>query len=488
VDGNEFAKLVRAGKDKLRVDRVVVIAGETKLRGQGILRIEPGTLEIDLTLVGRTIPDHSRVTTKKDAWSMSGVIEGVLPFNCDNVSPGGSNRSQNGILTITRRLHPIELVTASPDSPKSKHRRARLMRQLGFKPDKGKADRSFEFEATIVDCLLPAANARTTTTKNNEFLGESSSVALNTFSGELSRARYALIGDRKNSDLNIYLRSRDEHPSTGATNDWRLFRAFLAAFAFVTGVQPWPFRITYSHDGQDYSDTIRGAVRPPRTSLSALNEAIGLQEPQAFGDAIKAATEYLEPETALTRELIHLLFLFREAGKESVQLEIRILAVCTLLESLIRTIFDKICLRSTKATDAIDRKRFERLKEQLLKRAASLLRKTNAREHARICARIKDAAEFQMQDMFKAVAHELDISWDQTMRPLFSEWKQARNPSAHGRFKPDFEEVSDPQKATEKMFFGLSRIAAGFNMILLKLFGYSGIYCASRLEDKYARL
>jgi hypothetical protein len=488
MDANEFAKLVRTGKDKLRVDRAIVTAGDAKLRGQGILRIERDKLEIDLTLVGRTIPGHGRVTTKKDLWSMSGVIDGVLPFRCDNVSPGGGNRSQNGIFTITRRLHPIELVTESPDSPKAKRRRARLRRQLGLKSREDETDWSFEFEATIVDCPLPAANAQTTKTQVNEFLGDSSSVALDTFSGELARARYALIGVRRNSDLKIYLRSKDEVRSTGAPADWRLFHAFLAAFGFVTGVQPWAFRITYSHDGVDYSDTIRGASKPPRTSFSALNQAIGFQDPQAFAAAVRAATEHLEPDTDLSRELIHLLFLFREAGKDSVQLEIRILAVCTLLESLIRTIFDKLCLRSTKASDAIDRRRFDRLKKQLLKRATSLLTKRNSREHARICARIKDAAEFQMQDMFKAVAHQLSIPWEQSMRPLFSEWKEARNPSAHGRFKMDFDEVSDPQKAAEKMFFGLSRLAGGFNMILLKLFGYSGVYCASVLEDKYARL
>ncbi len=488
MNAEDFVELVRSGKDKVRVDNVTVTAGSTKLRGRGLLRIETDKLEIDLTLIGRTLPGHTRVTTKKDLWRMSGIIGGHVPFRCDYVSPGGNTRSQNGILTITRPLHPIELVTEPPDSPRAKRRRTRLLRQLGLKPGDDETDRSFEFKATIIDCPLPAVNARTTTTRANDFLGESSSVASDTFSGELTRARYALVGDRKGRDLKIYFRSKGGVKSAGDDGDWRFFRSFLAAFGFVTGVQPWPFRVTYSRGGHDFSDTVQAALKPSRTPFSALSEAIGLQQPQAFGAAIRAATEFLEPDTLLNRKLTHLLFLFREAGKDSVQLEIKILAVCTLLESLIRTLFEGVCLRNSKAPDVIDGERFSRLKEQMLKRAARLLTAKNPREHQRLCDRVRDAAAFQIQDMFKAVAHELNISWAERMQPLFSEWKRARNPSAHGRFRPDFEQRGDEQKSAEKVFFGLSRIAGGFNMILLKLFGYSGLYRASTFEDKYSKL
>ncbi|PYL24564.1 MAG: hypothetical protein DMF37_07200, partial [Verrucomicrobia bacterium] len=61
-------------------------------------------------------------------------------------------------------------------------------------------------------------------------------------------------------------------------------------------------------------------------------------------------------------------------------------------------------------------------------------------------------------------------------------------PSAHGRFKTDINDGNADQKTVEEMFFGLSRIAGGFNMILLRLFGYSGPYRASALEDKYRNL
>src|ERR1700682_604528 len=108
----EFAALVRAGNEKLRVDNVVVNAGGVKLHGRGVLRIGPEELEIDLTLSGRQAPPEARqIITRKDAWRLSGLIDNHLRFRCDNVSPGGKGRWRNGIVTITRTLHSIELVS-----------------------------------------------------------------------------------------------------------------------------------------------------------------------------------------------------------------------------------------------------------------------------------------------------------------------------------------------------------------------------------------
>ena len=129
------------------------------------------------------------------------------------------------------------------------------------------------------------------------------------------------------------------------------------------------------------------------------------------------------------------------------QTEIEILALCALLEGLIRTLFAEMRL------GAGTKEKFPRV-----------------------------------QDAFKAVAQKLKIPWKETMEPLFVEWRRARNPSAHGDFPVEIATDSDKQKSVEQMFFGLSRIAGGFNMILLKLFGYLGIYRASALEDKYQRL
>jgi hypothetical protein len=486
VSPDELTTLIRDRRGQLRVDDVIINAGEAKLSGRGMLIFDRENLEIDLTLSGKNVPAHGRVITSKDFWRLSGFIAGELPFRCNTVSPGGRMKSSNGIVTITRSLNPIELVVDKRDSSKASRRRSAATRKLGFKPVRHKlaTDCPFRFEATIVDCVLPAANGGTTTTWNNDFLGESSRQSLDTFSGETTAARYALITASNGNDLNIYFESKQGFESVSEEGDWRKFRTFLGALAFLNGVHPWPFRIRYWRDGHLLSELLRAPRRPARTDYSALSEAVGFNKPDAFGLALKSAAESLEPDTHLNRQVTHLLFLFREGGKESIQLEIRTLACCAVLESLIRLIFKEVCFGRTGMTDAIDPNRFARLKRSLLKQAGKFRNSKNVREHERICARIRDAAEFQIQDMFKTVGNKLGISWETTMQPLFSEWKKARNPAAHGNFKADLID----QKEVEQAFFGPSRIAGGFNMILLKLFGYSGVFRASAIEDQYQSL
>ncbi|HKP45356.1 MAG TPA: hypothetical protein VJT50_02050 [Pyrinomonadaceae bacterium] len=393
------------------------------------------------------------MNTKKDAWTLSGVIDDDLHFRCENVSPGGNLRASNGLVTITRTLHSLELVTERFDSPKAKRKRKAFEKRIGLKPaSEGDADESFSFEATLVDCELPAVNAGTKTTWVNDFLGEWWSSSANSFVGELPNARYALIQAENKRDLEIYLRSKEGVRSPSEKDDWRQFRAFMAAVAFAAGMHPWPFRMRYMRGNHRISERISAARTPAKTDYSPFNRAIGRQESEAFGAAVRATTEFLQRDTPLTRQLVHLLFLFREAGKRAVQLEIRTLALCALLEGLLRFLFKDFG--------------FEQ---------ASSLPKSKGRF-------------VTAEQVFRSVARKMQISWTDRMEPLFNEWRRARNPSAHGDFRAELEPDTDEQQAAEQMFFGPSRVAGGFNMILLKLFGYRGVYRASTVEDIYRRL
>ena len=457
MSAEDFVKIVRDGNEKLRVDDVVVNAGSVKLRGRGILRVEQEKpLRIDLTLSGRNAPpSHRKVTTKKDFWSLSGMIDSHLRFRCDNVSSGGNWRSANGIVTITRTLPSIELVTERFDSLRRIKRVKPLAKQIGLKPsddpNEYSPDRSFSFEATLVNCDLPATNAWSETKWTNDFLRERMTTSADTFMGEMATTRYAFIRAENKRDLNVYLRSKDECQSVSEEDDLRKFRALLNAFAFADGVQPWPFHIRYERGGHCLSERISAARTPSKTNFSPFNRPMGRQYCEDFARVIRLIAEFLEPKTSLNSQLTHLLFLFREAGKNTIQLEIRILTLCALLEGLVRTIYKELSLGKPRASN---RKK-------------------------------KPPAA---QNIFKAVAQKLRISWQDEMEPLFAEWKRARNPSAHGDFPSEVEPEADEQQALEQMFLGLSRIAGGFNMILLKLFGYTGIYRASTVEDVYRKL
>jgi hypothetical protein len=490
VTASDFVKIIRAGNDKLRVEKVVVVTPENKFGGTGTLRIKPEKIEIDLTVKkGEAPPLKKRVVTKKDRWKLSGLIDGHLRFVCDNVSPGGSSRGFNGSRTIIRELRPIELVTEPFSLVKARRKRIALERAIGLKPSplKEYEPKSFSFEATFVDCELPAANGGTETIRNNDFLGEGKSSSLDTFSGELSHSRYGIVRNKNERDLNVYLRSKPEFISLSEEDDRRKFRSFLDALAFVTGVQPWPFWTKYERGSYRISEEICAAEPPPRTNHSPFSRDIGLQESKAFGDAVRAAADFLEPDTVLNKKLRHLLFLFRQAGSKNVQLEITILSISVLLESLMRTIFKHVCSGKSAAEDALDPIEFENMKSNFLRRVERMAKKRKGPAYDRLWHGIKGASVFQTQDMFKAVAQELKIPWVQMQR-VFNEWKRARNPSAHGDFRHEIPEGVDEQKTVEEMFFGLSRIAGGFNMVLLRLFGYSGVYRDSAFKDDYRRM
>lgn len=448
MNAEKFVKAVRSGNEKLRVDNVTVEAGPVKLRGRGILRIaadEP--MRLDLTLTGRHRPlEHPRVITKRDAWKLSGLIENELPFKCENVSPGGNLRSANGLITITRSLHHLELVTERFDSARAIRRRKSLEKRIGLKlskdPDDYAVDACFRFEATLVGCELPAWNGGTNTTRDNSFLGKSESVSSDTFVGELKDSRFALIEAENEIDLNVYLVAKEGVRSESEKADRKKFHAFLSAVSFVKGFHPWPFHRKYSRGGYDLSEVVTAARKLTRTDYAPFNRALGMHSPDGLVNAIRLSSEFFEADTAFARQVMHLLFLFREAGKQTVQGEIRILALSALLEGLLRTI----------------------LEHRGSKRAAKKARS---------------------EELFKRVGEKLNIRWSEEMEPLYTEWKRARNPSAHGDFPAEMPANADELEEVKKFFFGMSRVAGGFNMILLKLFGYQGRYLASALEDKY---
>ena len=76
--------------DKMRVDNIVLYTQDKQIRGSGIILVSPNKLEIELTTTGgERLPDTgTKVFTKRDYWTLEGVIDNDLPFVCRYVSPG----------------------------------------------------------------------------------------------------------------------------------------------------------------------------------------------------------------------------------------------------------------------------------------------------------------------------------------------------------------------------------------------------------------
>jgi hypothetical protein len=484
MTADEFANVVRTGGDKLRVDDVVVDTGGAQLRGRGLLRIDREEISIDLTLAdpsaAAAIP-RRRVTTKRDWWKLTGVIEEGLPFRCENVSPGGAEASRNGIVIVSRELHAIELA----ESPAEKDARQKELREkLGVSSESSADDCSFNYKAVLVDFELPAVNGETTRVTRNTYTGESQSWTADTFVGDTAQTHYGLIRADNRSDLEVYVRSKEDFRSSGAEEDEQIFHAILQGLGFLTGVQPWPFRITHTHGNRLVSDRITAARRLPRSLQSPFNKGLGRSHSEEFGTALRCAAEFFSKRTPFTEKLTHLASMFRAAGDEGVHLDIKILATCALLESLVRTIYAE---RMAASHEQEKQFREARLKVvELIEKEAETIRDRVAFD--RLKAIVADAAPLTIQGVFRALGEQLCLDWEKQLQLVFTEWKSARNPAAHGRVTAEHPDADIEAERVKTMFFGYSRIAGGFNMLLLKLFGYTGTYCSSVLEDTYGKL
>ena len=285
MNPEEFAQIVRNGSDKLRVDRIVLVDAnnENKFTGKGLLRISATTFEIDFTGRGKGWPPQrsTNVVTEKDYWTMSGVIEDQLHFSCNLVNPDGAYRSANGLVTFTRTLHSVELVTKHPDPAKSRRKGMRNIDASGWQFRHGIGPvlpiMHFGSRQLLSSASCPGANAGSQTFVLNDFFPDRKSGVskTDTFLGEISGGQYALIRAKNRLDLEMYLRSQPCFESGTYGEDQRKCHVWLQAVAFVTGVQPWPCRMKYSRGTYLMSDTIRAAERPPRTIYSAFSSGFG---------------------------------------------------------------------------------------------------------------------------------------------------------------------------------------------------------------------
>jgi hypothetical protein len=96
---------------------------------------------------------------------------------------------------------------------------------------------------------------------------------------------------------------------------------------------------------------------------------------------------------------------------------------------------------------------------------------------------IQSAEVFNAKHMLQTIISHFGLQWDGDMELVFQTWQRARNPSIHqskyaARSEDDWKEISLAE----------SRIAGAINILLLKLFGYSGYIRHSAFEDGYRQI
>ena len=332
------------------------------------------------------------------------------------------------------------------------------------------------FTAILPNFKLIDKNGGTKFSEENDFLGADGHSALDTFSGALSGWTFGLI--QRGPDLHVHFRSASEDPQRDNERDWRHFQAFLDTLAFLHGQHAWPLVVEHRCDTRLILDRMQmvGLIhRIPHTSFSetlAHNAKLGRLQ-WNFGTPINKLYEFLTSEKAGVDEARHAMYLLREACADGVPSRIRLLSLCSLLESLVRSIY-----APTVATaDSNDVKAFEATRATL---CAHLQKGTDAEKRISRILKSMDAVNIKMR--FEAVWTQLAISWPSEWEPMFKTWSRFRNPLSH-RLSAD-----SSSQAVNDNLVAESRLAGAINCVLLRLAGYVGVVRLSTVESRYINL
>ena len=465
MTANEFAKVVRSGDGRLRVDKVILYAEGCRVRGQGLLRITPTQLELDLEVGSKSVMPRLKkhIWGENDFWPMWGRIEGDLSFVCDHVSPG--NRSDHWgtekVRTIqTLKLPWVDLKSAGWDRLTDTQKR----KAIGLPETTSRNRVSVVVEAVLVKCEQIFVNAGTTKTVRNDFLGPKESSHADTFIDRAKDYDFALI--QKQEDLEVHLRSKAHFRSKGAADDQRRFHALLYAVGFTHGFQPWPFRLSHWRDGKKVLDRIK-APRPVKNSLHApfdkgLGHSLSFRRKGALNSPIRIASRFFENANDTSKKLSQLLFLARAGSAESVDPRVRTLALCSLFEGIVDLLFEALHLEKEVMSANPAFADYIRQRDKLCAR----LKKFSSRHNLalqRLAGSLEHAKAFRVKDKFQALCEHFHLAYSPGLKTHFDSWTARRNPMSHGRWDSDLED-----------FIHEARIAGAINIFVLKLMGYSG--------------
>ena len=96
---------------------------------------------------------------------------------------------------------------------------------------------------------------------------------------------------------------------------------------------------------------------------------------------------------------------------------------------------------------------------------------------------VRSAHLFSMEQMFQAVVNHFGLVWQGDMENIYKTWSRARHPLVHDKMRAETSEDKLKQSVIDE-----SQIAGAINILLLKLFGYSGPMRHSALEDGYRKI
>lgn len=451
------------------MDRINLVAGTETFRGSGALIVTKEQFRLDLTLSGNSkSPGRLEgIWREEDLWKVKGRIEDEILFRATHVSPR-QHTSSGLLLVVALEFQTIELI-----EPKisAKERRAMVqqLERLNLRaqaiPTKSKKPRqiaSASFVATLLNVKLLAENRKTTKTTTNPFIGRTRSWSADTFVAKGRDSIVALV--RRDGDLEVHMRSARRWKSKSSAEDLARFQAVLDAVGFTHGFNPWPHRLQQTRNGKLILDTLTAPLRLPQTAHAPFDQTLGVS---GYPPPIQLVAKFFTKHEPLQEKIRELLFLFRQAGDKGVHFPVRTLALCSLFEGLVRLLFDHLGLEERILKQDAGFAAFLRKRNELVK-ALEDEGTSGSTASARLAGLLGHSEPLRLKDKFFALcaAFKLDRP---TVKRHVDAWASERNALMHGTWRDHDDD-----------FTNQALIAGGINILLLKLFGYSGKMVANR--------
>lgn len=315
--------------------------------------------------------------------------------------------------------------------------------------------------------------SRTETEVTNEFFGKSSGWAYDTWTLDHDGMTFALI--QREEGLHAYLRLRKSVLSEEEQK--QKFTAFLNALAVTHGFRPWPMVKEVRHDGDNVRCELAETEQLSQMSLAPLTKH--LVDLRKEGEAmVVAAYDYLADTGGIAMNLGRLHGILCEAHEGKTIRESDLLALCTVFEGLVSTLFDHHGLKQISKT-AVAAAEFKDAVASVtgwLEGKDSEAGCDSESAWSRLIGIIKSCGYVRTEEKLKVLSNFYGIPWVDDMEQVLKKWKKQRNPLAHGAGR-DRRDNELPE-----MFAAWSRITGAFHRLMLAEMNYSGWFRYSPME------
>lgn len=379
----------------------------------------------------------NRSYTTKDCLTVSGEINGEIPFVCDDVFPPSQHSTRSrGTSTVTLSSHHLQLTPEGTEL----NTFAEVSRMLGGKSEKPD-DEWPGFSAHLIfhgpALLMP--NAGTKTVSENDFVGSVTNSTLDTHQFQGNGYKGALV--EKNKELHLHVLgdklSSGEVKIEDAT---AIIESIANAVGFCFGFNPWPVYREIRVNHIIVERWICPQFELPTTYLAPISNSLWFHLQSNPEDPIHTiipcVADGLRNLSARQRErLLNLLWHARCTSASNVPESTRLLTICAVLDGMTKLITDSEP-SDRPATDAT----------------------------------------------WKAANELLGLSWEKWTASIFEIWGKHRHRLSHGWLW--VEDESEPND----FFSDYPKLGCAFHLMAARLCGYSGCVMSDPFKNKKTRI